>query len=241
MSDSTLPSSLGRYVFGAAAFALGVITLVWHDYSGSLPHFVYVAAIAEIFGGAAIQFRASAKVGAAVLSVVYLFFVLLCVPRIIAAPQTYIPWGDFFEQFSLVTGAAIAYACLSSAWTPATVNRIGCILFGICTFSFGVEQELYLGKTASLVPHWIPPSQTFWAIATASAFALAAVALLTNIKTLLASRLLTLMLIIFGLVVWVPMILAGPHSHTNWSEGAETFAIAGAVWILADLLRVAPQ
>src|SRR5205823_14492605 len=28
----------------------------------------------------------------------------------------------------------------------------------------------------------------------------------------------------------------GSHSHTNWSETAETFAIAGTAWILADLL-----
>jgi hypothetical protein len=32
------------------------------------------------------------------------------------------------------------------------------------------------------------------------------------------------------------LLLANPHSHTNWSEIAETFEIAGAVWLLADLL-----
>jgi hypothetical protein len=71
---------------------------------------------------------------------------------------------------------------------------------------------------------------------TTVAFALAAVALLTNRSALLAARLLTLMLVIFGLLVWVPLLLSNPHSHANWSETALTFAIAGAVWILADLL-----
>jgi len=37
--------------------------------------------------------------------------------------------------------------------------------------------------------------------------------------------------------VWVPMLLSDPHSLTNWSETAETFAITGTAWILADLLR----
>jgi len=32
------------------------------------------------------------------------------------------------------------------------------------------------------------------------------------------------------------LLLSDPHSHTNWSETAETFAIAGTAWILADLL-----
>ncbi len=67
-------------------------------------------------------------------------------------------------------------------------------------------------------------------------FALAAVALLANRMALLATRLLTMMLVIFGLLVWVPLLLSDLHSHTNWSEFAETFAIAGAAWILADLL-----
>ncbi len=63
-------------------------------------------------------------------------------------------------------------------------------------------------------------------------FALAAVALLTNRVALLASHLLTLMIVGFGLLVWVPLVLSNPHNHTNWSENAETFEIAGAVWIL---------
>jgi len=86
------------------------------------------------------------------------------------------------------------------------------------------------------VPKWIPPTQIFWAITTTVLFALAVVALLTNRLALLATRLLTLMLVIFGLLVWVPLLLSDPHSHTNWSENIETFAIAGGAWILADLL-----
>src|SRR5713226_8911781 len=83
---------------------------------------------------------------------------------------------------------------------------------------------------------WLPPSQMFWAVTTTVLFALAAVALLTNRMALLAARLLTMMLLIFWLLVWVPLILSDPHNHTNWSETTETFAIAGAAWILADLL-----
>jgi len=78
-----------------------------------LAYVVYVAAGAQIVGGVAIQFRRSANVGAATLAVVYLFFALLCVPGIVSAPRVYNSWGNFFEQLSLFTGAAIAYAWLS--------------------------------------------------------------------------------------------------------------------------------
>jgi hypothetical protein len=238
MTVSTPSSNLGRHAFGVAALALGLITLAWHDYNGwhQLRYIVDAAGAAQIFGGAAIQFRRTAKAGAIVLGAVYLVFALLCVPQILAKPQIYNSWGNFFEQFSLVTGAVIVYARLSSAWSGETLNRIGRVLLGICAASFSLEQAFYLHATANLVPKWLPPSQMFWAVTTTVLFALAAVALLTNRMALLATRLLTMMLVIFGLLVWVPLLLSDPHNYTNWSENAETFAIAGAAWILADLL-----
>jgi hypothetical protein len=238
MTVATPSSNLGRHVFGVAALAFGVITLARHEYNGwhLASYIVYPAAAAEIFGGAAIQFRRAAKTGAVALGAVYLAFAVACVPGIVAAPRIYNGWGNFFEQFSLVTGAAIVYGCLSPAWSPETVNRIGRILLGICAASFALEQAFYLHATAGFVPKWLPPSQMFWAVTTTVLFALAAVALLTNRMALLATRLLTTMLVMFGLLVWVPLVISDPHNHTNWSETAETFAIAGAAWILADLV-----
>jgi hypothetical protein len=238
MTASTPSSNLGRHVFGVAALAFGLITLAWHEYNDwhQPRYLLYAAGAAQILGGAAIQFRRSAKMGAVILGAIYLVFALLCVPQIVATPRIYNSWGNFFEQFSLATGAVIVYARLSSAWSGDMLNRIGRLLFGLCTASFTLEQAFYLPATASLVPKWIPPTPMFWAIATTVFFALAAIALLTNRMPLLAARLLTMMLVIFGLVVWVPLLLSAPHSHTNWSETAETFAIAGTAWILADLL-----
>ncbi len=236
MNVATPSSNLGRHVFGVAALAFGLITLSWYNYSDwhQLRYIVYAAA--QIFGGAAIPFRRSAKTGAAVLGAVYLVFALQCVPQIVAAPRIYNSWGNFFEQFSLVTGGAIVYARMASGWSRETLHRIGCILLGICTASFALEQAVYLHATANLVPKWLPPSQMFWAVATTVLFALAAVALLANRMALLATRLLTMMLVMFGLLVWLPLLVSDPHNHTNWSENVETFAIAGTAWILADLL-----
>ncbi len=238
MTASTRSANLGRHLFGAAALATGLITLLWHDYNGwhQPRYLVDLAAAALIFGGAAIQFHQTAKAGAGLLAAVYLLFALQCMPQIFAAPKVYNSWGNFFEQFSLVTGAAIVFACLASPWSRETLQRIGRILFGICAASFALEQAFYLGPTANLVPKWLPPTPMFWALTTTVSFALAAIALLANRMALLATRLLTMMLVIFGLLVWVPLVVSAPRSHTNWSEIAETFAIAGSAWILADLL-----
>jgi hypothetical protein len=226
-----------------AALAFGLITLAWHDYNFQLnylwklqggPLLVYAAAVAQILGGAAIQFRRTAKSGALALGAVYLAFALLYAARIVAAPLIYDRWGNFFEQFSLLTGAVIVFG--SSTWKPGTLNRIARIFFALCAASFAIEQAVNLGATATLVPKWLPPSQTFWALMTTVAFALAAVALLANLLELLAIRLTTAMLMIFGLFVWLPLLLPDLHNQANWGETVETFAIAGVAWIVADLL-----
>jgi hypothetical protein len=239
---------LGRHAFGLAALAFGIVTLAWPDYKDwdqlryilnatYGPVFVYAAAAAQIVGGAAIQFRRTAKTGAVILAAIYLVFTLLCVPRIVASPRSYDSWGNFFEQLSLATGATMIYVRVSSLWAPETLRRVGRNLLGTCAISFTISQAVYLDNTTKLVPKWLPPGQMFWAITTTVLFALAAVALLTNRMALLATRLLTTMILIFGLLVWIPLLRSEPRSHANWSETAETFAIAGAAWILADLLK----
>jgi len=240
---------LGRHVYGLAAIAFGIITLVWHDFNnwqqiralGNVPHreiLVYIAAVIEIFGGLAIQWPRTARAGAITLGSIYLIFALLWVPHIVAEPRVFDRWGNFFEQFSLVSGALIVYAWLgrNDSERSATTARIGYLFFAICVVSFTIEQLVYLSGTASFVPKWIPLGQMFWAVLTTIAFALAAIALLSGRSALLASRLLTAMLIGFGLLVWLPAPFADPHKMIKWAGNAQNLAITGAAWIVADFL-----
>jgi uncharacterized membrane protein YphA (DoxX/SURF4 family) len=240
---------VGRHVYGLAAVAFGIITLVWHDFNnwqqiqvlGNVPHreiFVYVAAAVQIFGGVAIQWPRTARAGASALGAIYLMFALLWVPRIVAELRVFDRWGNFFEQLSLVSGALIVYGTSSpgDSARPGRAARIGYIFFGICVVSFTTEQLVYLSGTAAFVPKWIPPGQMFWAIATTIAFALAAIALLSGRSALLASRLLTAMLVGFGLLVWLPAPFADPHKMINWAGNAQNLAITGAAWIVVDFL-----
>jgi hypothetical protein len=237
----------GRHAYGAAAIIYGVLTLYWHDVNtwpqlqalAKTPYgdlVVYIAAAALIAGGVAIQWRATARPGAVMLGAFYLLVAVLCIPGIVAAPLIYNSWGNFFEQFSIFSGALIALASLASGELRSATRAagIGRIFFGVCVLSFALEQAFYLHATAGLVPTWIPPGQTFWAIATTIAFALAAIAIVSGRYALLASRLLTAMLLLFGLLIWLPALLANPHSHFNWAESTENLAIAAVAWILAD-------
>src|SRR5262249_12352148 len=151
----------------------------------------------ELLGGAAILWPRTARAGAIALGAFYLVFALLWVPRIAVEPQVYDRWGNFFEQFSLVSGSLIVYALVSRSGSlrVAMIARMGYLFLGICVVSLTLEQLVYLSVTAGFVPKWIPPRQMFWAIAPTIAFALAAIALLSGRSALLASRLLTAMLI----------------------------------------------
>jgi uncharacterized membrane protein YphA (DoxX/SURF4 family) len=240
---------LGRYAYGLAAIAFGIITLVWHDFNtwqqirplGNVPHreiLIYLAAAIEIFGGLAILWSRTARVGALTLGCLYLTFALLWLPYIIATPQVYDRWGNFFEQFSIVSGALVVYGSMDQNEPARAVKvaQVGYICFGICVISFTLEQLFYLSGTASFVPKWIPPGQMFWAVSTTLAMALAAIALLSGQVALLASRLLTAMLIGFGLFVWLPAPFADPHKQISWAGNAQNLAITGAAWIVADWL-----
>jgi hypothetical protein len=234
---------MGRYLFGTAALALGVASLVLHVQlvsAWTLPGravFLDVTAAAQIAGGILIQFPRSARVGALILLVVYAVFACTFVPEIFAQPGVYASWGDVFYALGLVVGAVVAYA-LASPSTPKekSAANAAVIVFGLCNISYAIEQLEFFARTASLVPKWIPLGGSFWTIVTTIAFALAGVSMLVRYNALLASRLLTVMLLIFGVTIWIPMLIAQPGHAGNWSEGLETFALAGSAWIVADYL-----
>jgi uncharacterized membrane protein YphA (DoxX/SURF4 family) len=244
----TLAGDLGRHVLGIAAFGYGMIALTWQDFDdwqqlrtlSSTPAghaLVYLAAIAEILAGIAIQWRKTARIGAAVLGAVYLFFACRWIPNILASLEVYDNWANFFEQLSLVSGALIVYASAEGTAPWAfRVSQIGRYLFGVCVISFTLEQLVYLHGTAHFVPKWIPPGQMFWAIATTIALAAAALAILSGRLIILASRLLTVMFMLFGLLLWLPRLLSTPNDHLNWGGNAQNLAIMAAAWIVADFV-----
>ena len=236
---------MGRYLFGVAALTLGVASLALQAQlvSGwTLPgsaFFLDVTAVAQIAGGIAILIPRSARVGAIILVAVYALFACTVVPPIFAQPSVYASWGDVFYSLGLVVGAVIAYALASPASLEVKrAANVAVIVFGFCNISYAIEQVEFFARTVSLVPKWIPFGASFWSIATTIAFALAGVSLIVGYKALLASRLLAAMLFIFGVTIWIPMLIAQSGVAMNWSEGVETFALAGTAWIVADFLAV---
>jgi hypothetical protein len=247
MKSALYGKAYGRIVFGGSAVLFGVIALMWHDpdtwqnlrHLWSLPLGAALGAClmtAQIAGGIGIQFSRTVRLAAIVLGVVYLLFSLANIPDIIAATNVYDRYGgSFFQFFSMLCGTTALYTATDPDASRAKIfSRFARLGFGVCAISFMLGQALLLRDTASLVPPWIPPSQMFWAILTTIAFALAAIAILSNRQARLATRLMTLMLALFGVLVWIPRLIAHPKTHFYWSEFALTALITGASVMVAD-------
>lgn len=238
----------GRFIFGASAALFGVIALMWHD-ADTWQNLVHIWKLpfgtllgwslmaAQIAGGIGILHPRTARLPSLVLGVVYLCFSLACIPDTIAAANIYDKYGgSFFLFFSLLCGAIALYAATEADTASGIVfSRLARVGLGVCAISFTLGQALLLRQTAQLVPKWIPGNQMFWALLTTIAFALAAIALLTNRWARLAVRMMALMLFLFGVLVWVPHVIARPQAHFIWSECALTFLVSGAAWTVGDL------
>lgn len=242
----------GRILLGASAVLFGVIALMWHDadtWQGlariwKLPFGRIIGdclIVAQLAGGIAMMIPRTARVGSIVFGTVYALFALDRVGGIVIQPSNFAQYDSFAESFSLVCGAIAVYAATdANSAQAAMLTRIARIGLGLCTISFTLAQVIFFKGTVELVPTWIPPNQTFWAILTTIGFALAAIAMLVNRQAQLATRLMSLMIVLFGLLVWVPIVIAHPQVHNDWSEFAINFLIAGAAWVVAEV-QTAPE
>ena len=236
----------GRIVLGLSAVVYGIAGLLWSDsVAWQLAHLfsllistpiAWCLAIAQAVFGVGIVFDRSERVSSIVLGIIYTLFALSSVPGMVAAPLDPGQYVNFGEQLSLACGALAVYTFGEASAERATrLGRIARIVLGLCTLSFAWAQIVYLQYTASLVPAWIPPSQVFWTWLTTIAFALAGIAMLINVQARLAMRLTTLMIALFGIIVWVPHILAEPHKLQNYDEISSNYLMAAAIWLVAEV------
>lgn len=227
---------VGRYVFALSTIGFGICGVIWRDSAWQFgpaaksvhtPLIGLFTGILEIVGGCALAFSRTERGGAFLLSVIYGITSLMWLPLWVRNPLVFDALGNFFELFSMVCGALILYG--------RRLQHFGYYGFAISVVSFAIYQAVHADYTAALVPKWIPPGQMFWVMLTTIAFALAAIALLVGRWALPAARLTTLMIVLFGLLIWLPATLAKP-SLGHFVELFTNFAISGAAWVVADHL-----
>ena len=240
-------NNLGRHVYGLAAIALGLIGLWWGDFASvwqPVPSglagrtaLAYAASLILLAGGAALQWRRTAKTASLGLAALYAIFMLLWLRRVIGAPQIFGTWSGCAEQLALVVGGIVSFASLQETARAIQMARVGRVVFGLCLVAFGTAHFLYLPQTAGMTPKWLPPSPTFWALATGGAHVAGGMALISGLYARLAARLVTAMFAGFGLLVWLPQLVAHPAAHMVWSGNGINLALVGAVWVVGDAIQ----
>jgi len=249
---------IGVYIYGAAAVGYGITDLVWGEFDPSdqplqawgdhVPGatiFAYIAAIWLVIAGAALLWRASRRIAAASLTILYGIFVLFPLPRFYWGPHVHgqharVYFGvlvDVCQEIILFVAAVIVWKSLSGqgSLSPRAAGLVRWT-FGLCSVDFGLAHLTAPSTLAPMIPKWLPFGATFWAVLTGIAFVLAGLAIISGVLDVLATWLLGLMLLVFSALALAPLIFSHPHAHWAWGANAYNLTAVGAAWIVAEWL-----
>ncbi|HJW42554.1 MAG TPA: hypothetical protein VJ476_15165 [Rhizomicrobium sp.] len=239
---------LGRILFGLSFAVRGAIGIAFHNaqvaWQPLLKGIVGHDALSDIsgaillVGGIAILVPRTARIAALALGFYLLVEILvLVVPTLVAHPLIEGNWYSVSEPLTLVAGAWTIFSLLpgEGAMLANWGNvRAGQIVFALALPAIGLSHFFYMNLTAPLIPSYLPFHVPLGYL-TGAAHIAAGVGILLGIG--LAATLEAVMVSLFTLLVWVPMVIAAPASRGNWSEILVSTAISGAAWAVAGSFR----
>jgi uncharacterized membrane protein len=200
---------------------------------------VYLSAGISLLAGLGLLWRRTALIAARVLLGAFLLWLIAFrLPVVFRAPTDSGAWWAVGDTAAMSAAAWVLFERLRFA-TGDRGLRIARVLYGFGLIPIGAAHFTFLDRTVSLVPAWLP-WHTAWAYFTGAAFIAAGLGVLTGVCARLAATLSTLEMGLFILLVWVPIIVAGHASASDWTETVGSWVLMAAAWMVADSYRGMP-
>jgi uncharacterized membrane protein len=263
LSVSSRSTDLGAIRIASVGHALVALVMIWLGIMGLMngdfvqvwapvPAWVparealaYLCASISLACGIGLLWRRTAAVAARVLfASLTVWLLVMRLPNLFyQTPLVLVGW-TFGSTGVMVAAAWVLYVWFagerdqksSGRLAGETGVRVARVLYGLSLVPFGLAHFMYLDATTVLIPSWLP-----WHVAlaylTGAAFIAAGLAIAVGVFARLAAVLSTLQLALFGLIVWVPRVVAGTVSEFQWGEFVVTCALAAGAWVVADSYR----
>jgi uncharacterized membrane protein len=236
---------------GVWGLSKGDFVQVWQPVPTWVPAreaLAYLCAFISLASGIGLLWRRTAATSARVLfASLMVWLLVLRLPNLFfQTPLVLVGW-TFGSTAVMAAAAWVLYVWFAGDRDRQLVGlfadergvRIARVLYGVSLIPFGLAHWMYIDATTVLIPNWLP-WHVAWAYFTGATFIAAGLGVALGVFPRLAAALSTLQLALFGLIVWVPRVLAGAVTDFQWGEFVVTCALTAGAWVIADSYRGTP-
>ena len=206
----------------------------------------YFVGVALVAAALSMVVKKYSQLAATLLGImIFLFVVLLHIPRVVGNPRDRIAWAVAVRDLSF-SGGAFAFAGAQSK--PASPGKtkpplitLARYFIAVAALFFGIEHFLHpdfapgvpLEKTT---PTWIP-LHLFWAYLAGAVLLATGASLLINKQSRLAATYLGLTILLIVLVIYLPILISMPSDiGQGLNYFVDTLLFSGTALLLADAL-----
>ena len=251
---------LSEALFAISVAALAVLSLVYGNFSPLLAPLPWPRAwtfglgMILVLASAGLFLARTVAAGATIIALCAVAWAIASMPHNIPAALSVGSWYGVSEAVSTLVGVGALYSLrrradsgpARAALAGGPALRVGRGLFGAACLVYGFAHFAYAAYSLPFVPAWLPARLPLLYLTGACHIA-AGVGLTLGLLPWLAAALEAIMIMLFGLLVWLPSFFAHPtpkwagSTQNQLSETFLNFVLAAVAWMIADSLRGRPR